>query len=177
MKKLSLAIGLFLLAFALNAQVFNSASTLRKKQFSLGLEPALFMNGDNNLYLFVHGGAGLTSKVDFGLKLGIGDELYFGGDVEFRLARIVSLSVGAHSFGEFGLDGTLLLSGPISSGVYLFGGLDMDVLLEQDNDQLQLWIPVGVEVSLKRTMSFIFEAEISVTDYYNVLGGGLNFYF
>ncbi len=177
MKKSITALAFLLLAVTLNAQVFNSASTLRKKQFSLGLEPALLMNGDNNLYLFMHGGVGLTSKVDFGIKLGIGDEMFIGGDVEFRLARIISLSVGAHSFGEFGIDGTLLLSGPVSSGVYLFGGLDLDILLERDTDQLELWIPIGVEVALRRNMSFIFEAEISATDSYNVLGGGLNFYF
>ena len=177
MKKICISIVLFFLVIAVNAQVFNSASTLRKKHFSLGLEPALLMNGDNDLYLFLHGGAGLKSGIDFALKLGIGDETYFGGDVEFKLARIVSVSVGAHSFYEFGIDGTMLLSGRVGSGVTLFGGFDLDILPERDDNVLEAWIPIGVEIGLKSNMSFIFEAGISITDAYNVLGGGLNFYF
>jgi hypothetical protein len=46
------------------------------------------------------------------------------------------------------------------------------------DSQVLLWVPVGLEIGLKSNMSFIFEAEIGLTDpAYHLIGGGLIFYF
>ena len=167
---------LFVLIFVLGlstifvqAQVFNTSSTLKRGQFSVGIEPGLYINGSSDFNLFLHGGVGITHNTDFGLKLGVlGNETYIGGDVEFALAKIFSLSVGAHSWGDFGLDGTGLLTFPLTSGVKIY----------TNEVQVPLWIPVGLQIGMNKNMAFIFESEINVTDVgSHFLGGGLSFFF
>ncbi len=179
MKKLTILI--FALAVStvlVHAQVFNTSSTLKRGQFSVGVEPGLYVNGATDFYLFLHGGVGITKNTDFGLKLGVlGNTTYIGGDVEFKLAKIFSLSVGAHSWGDFGLDGTALLTFPLTSGVKIYTGLDTDIIFANDV-QMPLWIPVGLQIMMNKNMAFIFESEINVTDVgSHFLGGGLSFFF
>jgi len=101
-----------------------------------------------------------------------------GADLEFALAKNISLAVGAHDFGVFGLDGTLNFTIPIRSGIRLYSGLDLDVNFPTSDTDFLLWLPVGLEIGMGSNMSFIFEAEIALTDpAYNVIGGGVNFYF
>jgi hypothetical protein len=99
--------------------------------------------------------------------------------VEFALGRRFSLSVGAHGQGNFGLDGTALFTFPIKSGVRLYTGLDTDILFYDNDDvQIPLWVPLGLEIGMSNNMKFIFESEICLTDVgSHFLGGGLNFYF
>ncbi len=160
-------------------QVFNTGQTLKAKTFSVGFEPAVLINGSNEFMLFLHGGYGLRSGIDFGLNVGVlGPETYIGADVEFAIAKRISLAVGAHDFGVFGLDGTLNFTIPIKSGVRLFSGLDLDVNFPEPETQFLLWLPVGLDIGIKKNMSFILEAEIGLTDpAYHLIGGGLNFYF
>lgn len=160
-------------------QVFNTGQTLKAKTFSVGFEPAVLINGSNEFMLFIHGGYGLRSGIDFGLNVGVlGPETYIGADVEFAIAKRISLAVGAHDFGVFGLDGTLNFTIPIKSGVRLFSGLDLDVNFPEPETQFLLWLPVGLDIGIKKNMSFILEAEIGLTDpAYHLIGGGLNFYF
>jgi hypothetical protein len=180
MKKLLATLTLTMLVGISSAQVFNTGQTLKAKTFSVGFEPAVLINGSNEFMLFLHGGYGLKSGIDFGLNVGVlGPENYFGADVEFAIAKRISISAGAHDFGAFGLDGTLNFTIPIKSGIRLFSGLDLDVDFPENNDtQFLLWLPVGLDIGIKKNMSFIFEAEIGLTDpAYNLIGGGLNFYF
>ena len=117
-------------------QVFNTGQTLKAKTFSVGFEPAVLINGSNEFMLFLHGGYGLRSGIDFGLNVGVlGPETYIGADVEFAIAKRISLAVGAHDFGVFGLDGTLNFTIPIKSGVRLFSGLDLDVNFPEPETQ------------------------------------------
>jgi hypothetical protein len=162
-----------------SAQVFNTGQTLKPKAFSIGIEPAVFINGGADFILFLHGGAGLTKGVDFGLTIGVlGPDEYFGADVEFAIAKNMSIAAGAHHFGNFGIDGTFNLTFPIRQDVRLFTGADLDVNFPKDNVSFLLWLPIGVEIGLKSNMSFIFEAEIGLTSpSYHLIGGGLNFYF
>lgn len=180
MKKLFLVLGIcILISGHATAQVFNTSSTLKKGTFSAGFEPGVYINGDTDFNLFLYGGAGLGRNMDFGLKLGVlGNEVYFGGDVEFSLSRNFSLSAGAHSYGNFGLDFTGLLTLPLGNSVNLYTGLDADIVFAEPDVVLPLWIPVGLEIPLRSNMLFLFEAEISVTDPgRHWLGGGLNFLF
>lgn len=179
MKKLIIIPLLVILTHVSFGQVFNTGQTLKAKTFSVGFEPAILINGSNEFMLFLHGGYGLRSGIDFGLNVGVlGPETYIGADVEFAIAKRISLAVGAHDFGVFGLDGTLNFTIPIKSSVRLFSGLDLDVNFAEPETQFLLWLPVGLDIGIKKNMSFIFEAEIGLTDpAYHLIGGGLNFYF
>jgi len=179
MKKLFIIPLLVILTQFSFGQVFNTGQTLKAKTFSVGFEPAVLINGSNEFMLFLHGGFGLRSGIDFGLNVGVlGPETYIGADVEFTIAKRISLAVGAHDFGVFGLDGTLNFTIPIKSGVRLFSGLDLDVNFPEPETQFLLWLPVGLDIGIKKNMSFILEAEIGLTDpAYHLIGGGLNIYF
>lgn len=179
MKKITILLLAVLISASISAQVFNTGQTLKPKKFSLGIEPTVLINGNANFILFMHGGYGLTKGIDFGLTVGVlGNSNYFGADVEFAVGRQMSVAFGAHDFGVFGLDGTFIATIPIRKDVRLFTGADLDINFPANNTQFLLWLPIGVEVGLRSKMSFIFEAEIGLTDpAYHLIGGGLNFYF
>jgi hypothetical protein len=179
MKKIILFITALLFTTSSFSQVFNTGQTLKPKSFSAGFEPALLLNGSTEFILFVHGGYGLKKGIDFGVSIGVlGPNNYIGADVEFGLARWTSFAFGAHHFGSFGLDGTLNVTFPIRKDVRVFSGADLDINFNDDKTRFLLWLPVGVEVGLRKNMSFIFEASIGLTDpAYHLIGGGLNFYF
>ncbi|NJM15823.1 MAG: hypothetical protein HC896_11085 [Bacteroidales bacterium] len=179
MKRSVLLFSFFLLAFATQAQVFNTASTLKKGSFSLGLEPVVYVSGASEGFnMFVHGGIGIQSGIDLGIKAGVlGSTNYFGADLEWKLAKNVSLTTGAHSFADFGLDAALNISFPLTKGAQLYTGIDADINFGNEI-YVPLWVPVGVELSLKKSMAFILEAEIGISDVaYHIFGGGLAFYF
>jgi hypothetical protein len=179
MKKVLTVFLAMVVSLSATSQVFNTGQTLKPKQFSLGIEPAVLINGNGNFILFLHGGAGITDGIDFGVTLGVlGSSNYFGADVEFAVGRLLSVAVGAHNFGVFGIDGTLNATFPIRKDVRIFTGADIDINFPANKTQLLLWLPIGVEVGLRNNVSFIFEAEIGLTDpAYSLIGGGLNFYF
>lgn len=154
----------------------------------MGLEPTMHVDGGaNGLIFFVHAGYGFKSGIDGNIRFGAGNPSYVGADIEFALARRVSLSVGAHKFGDFGLDGTLNAVIPIRRDVRLFTGLDSDIIFtDKINDEgeeeldikVPFWLPIGLEVGLSKSMNLIFEAEIGLNSpAYHVIGGGVNFYF
>ncbi len=177
MKRVFTFLLFFVFLGGINAQVFNSSSTLKRGKFSAGFEPGIYVNGDTDFNLFLHGGAGITSGVDLGLKLGVlGHTNYVGADVEFQFGKQFSLSTGAHSYGDFGLDITALYTFDLSK-INIYTGLDLDIVFD-DDVEFPLWLPIGVEVGLKSNMAFIFETSINLTDYgAHWIGGGLNFYF
>ncbi len=188
-KILFLSTALLFLSAMTYGQVFNTGQTLKPKKFSLGVEPSVLINGDSEFMLFLHGGYGLKKGIDFSLKAGFLSDYdeYIGGDLEFALGRYFSVMGGAHHFGNFGLDGAILGTYPIRSDVRISSGFDMDINFadkyddqgEEDGKKAQFigWIPISLEIGLRKNMSFIFEAEINVTDVgYHFIGGGLNFY-
>lgn len=178
MKKTTIFLFAIILSTSVFSQVFKTGQTLKPKTFSVGIEPAILFNGGNQFMLFLHGGYGIVSGVDFGVTIGaLGNNNYFGADIEFAIGRRTSVSFGAHDFGSFGLDATLLTTIPLRSDVRIFAGGDLDVRFPKNNTQFLLWAPIGVEVGLKSNMSFIFEASIGLTDpAYHLIGAGVNFY-
>ena len=161
-----------------NAQIFNTSGTLKPGKFSAGFEPGVYVNGGTSPNLFLYAGAGIVNGLDFGLKLGLFEnDVYFGGDIEFALGKMFSISAGSHSWGDFALDATGLITFQLGKAVDLYTGLDMDVIFANDA-LIPLWIPIGIEVPLKSYMLFLFESEINVTDVgSHYIGGGLNFLF
>jgi hypothetical protein len=181
MKKLLISISLFCLPLLAFSQVFNTATILKPGRFSLGIEPTVVKN---DLGLFLHGGVGLASGVDLGMKYGfLKYNDYFGADLEWRLMAgrpSISLTTGGHVMGDFGLDLGLNLSFPITGAASLYTGFDSDIdfYKEPVGTQFLPWIPIGVQLYLKPKMAFILEAEIPLNNSaYTIFGGGLNFFF
>jgi len=190
MKKLILILLLFV--FTSNAQVFNTAQTLKTGKFNIGLNPAVL---DEEFGFFLHSGYGISPGFDLGMRVGLGfPETYFGADLEWVLRGLspyISVSAGGHSFGDVGLDGTLNFTFPINRQVQLYSGFDMDmnfVEVKKFNQQTQqiedetetmipMWLFIGTEIGFKRNMTILLEVEISMNDdAYNIFGGGINFY-
>lgn len=177
MKKIVLLVSTLFLFVSLQAQVFNTGTTLKKGTFSLGFEPAIYGNTEGFI-MFFHGGYGLKPGIDLGISAGFLNGEYFGADLEWGLGRYFSLTTGAHMYGDFGLDGTLNITFPIRSDSRIFTGVDMDINFPNDDISVPIWIPIGVELGLRRNMAFILEGEIAVSDpAYHVIGGGIVLYF
>ncbi len=178
MRKITTAVICFLFTASTFGQVFNTAEILKKGKISLGLNPAYY---NDNLGLFIHGNIGILSGVDFSLKYGFLDGAdYFGGDLEWKIMSkkpSLSLTTGAHYVNDIGLDCSFNISTSITKGVNIYTGADSDLELANDID-LVLWIPVGVDLRIKSKLSFIFEAEIPVTNSaFAIIDGGIVFYF
>lgn len=182
MNKLLVVLVLFVVNVALSAQVFGTAQTLSKGKLNFGILPTIIdNNGHSDLILFFQGGYGLVSGTDFGLKLGVlGDETYFGGDVEFALRKNISLAGGFHLYGDFGADFTGLYTFPLTNSARLSSGFDMDIVFANSKTVVPFWLPINLEIDLKKNLTFIFEAEIDTKlfdESYNTISGGVQFYF
>lgn len=177
MKRLFFAGLILFIGITLKSQVFNTGQTLQKGVFLAGINPV--MQG-NDLGLYLHGGYGLSSGLDFGVRLGLGLGNYIGADIEYALISdkvAVSLAVGGHMAGDVGLDGTLNLTVPVTKSLRVYSGLDGDVNFG-NNMALPIWVPVGMEVGIKKAVSVILEGDIAVTgDAGSIFGGGITFYF
>jgi opacity protein-like surface antigen len=169
------------------AQVlFNTAQSLQKGNWSIGINPVYADYGDGDFALFFHGGYGLGNSSDIGLKLGFGwNEAYVGLDYEKTLLSgkpSVSLFGGAHYWHDFGLDLGSTVTFPIGN-VNISTGLDLDIVFGKDvNDDLELraplWLPISLEVYLQKHLSLVFEGNIKLThSAFTTVGGGINIYF
>ena len=53
----------------------------------------------------------------------------------------------------------------------------MDLVFSEDTG-IPLWLPIGLEVGIRKNMTLILEVEAALDDdAYNIFGGGINFYF
>lgn len=115
MRKLNILAFLLLFGFNVNAQVFNTAQTLKTNHVNIGLNPITI---DDALRFFFHGGYGINPGFDFGLQVGLGLQYtYIGADFEWILREIspyISISAGLHSYDDFGLDGTMNFTFPLN---------------------------------------------------------------
>ena len=161
-----------------SGQIFSTGQTLKPSAFSFGIEPAAIIDGNSDFILFLHGGVGIKKGIDFAARAGVlGPDIYFGGDIEFALPKKMSLAFGAHQFSHFGLDGTWNISFPIRNDLRITSGIDTDLNFTKPDLQFLLWLPISLEIGIKKNMNFIFEVEIGLTDpAYHFIGGGLNFY-
>ena len=178
MKKFSVIVLLIAFVSITQAQVFNTGQTLKQGTLSLGVNPVIMDNGPSDgLNIFFHGGYGIKKSVDFGFKFGVGNTNYIGADLEWALGKNFSLTTGGHMFGDFGLDVTLLGTIPIRKDADLYFGVDADIVFANEL-AIPIWIPIGIELGLSKSMSLILEGEIAIVDdAYHIFGGGLNFYF
>lgn len=191
MKKLSiLSLCFILFAFYSNAQIFNTGQTLKKGVLALGAQPAVHVNGGvNGAILYAHAGYGLTSGIDVSVKAGLGrlNTYYVGADIEFAIARHMSVAFGGHKSGNYGVDGTFLFDIPIKSKAVIYSGVDSDVdfttRINSNGDDVNdfdvmVWVPIGIEIKISKSVHFLAESSIGVTpDSYHIIGGGINLYF
>jgi hypothetical protein len=187
MRKFVLCIVLFLgVVSTSQAQVlFNTAQTLNKGNWSIGINPAYDGEAEDFAFFF-HGGYGIGNNSDIGLKLGFGwGDPYFGLDYEKTLLGgkpSVSVHLGAHYWNDFGLDVGSTVTFPIGN-LRISTGLDLDVDFSHsatDDFEMHfpLWIPINLEIYLQKHLSLVFEGNVGLTDYANTtIGGGLNIYF
>lgn len=165
------------------AQVLNTGSILKTGSFSLTVAPVLYVDRGNDLGLFLSGGYGVARGVDIALKLNLenGGRNYFGGDVEFAILRgmpSISLAIGAHAYRQVGLDGTFNITFPVNRTVALYSGLDLDAEFHDHGQDFPLWVPVGLEVMLRRSLSLIMEIDIAATEpATNIFALGLGIFF
>lgn len=170
----------------INAQdgAFTDARTLGNQQFSLGAETAIYTDLDNEIMLILRGGYGLQPDLSFYGKVGVFlNEVYIGGHLKHQIVHEpqnpVSFSVigGAYSFGDIGLK----LGGIVSKNtgaLSLYTGLLYEPLFE-DPIRNAVMIPLGVDIPLSESASFVFEADLAVTSDgqpYQALHTGFNFY-
>ncbi|MFN8257884.1 MAG: hypothetical protein U0W24_19460 [Bacteroidales bacterium] len=188
MRKLGLILVLMVLMVGSSkAQVlFSGAETLKTGAWSIGLNPVYGDRGDGDFAMFFHGGYGIGKNSDLGLKLGFGwSQAYVGLDYERTLLAgkpSVSLFGGAHYWNDFGLDLGSKVTFPIGN-VRITSGLDLDINFGEDaNNDLEiyapLWLPISMEIFLKKQVSLVFEGNIKLTSTsFTTVGGGVNIYF
>lgn len=152
------------------SQVFNTAAVLDKGSASLGINPIMFAeSGNNEFAVFFRAGYGLVNRVDVSLNVGINyfDETYIGADVEWLVfgnsSTGFSLAGGMHTADEVGIDATANLTFGLAKSVFLYTGLDMDVILADDAD-LPIWFFIGLDAALQRNLSLILETGVGISD-------------
>lgn len=153
-----------------HSQVFNTAAVLEKGSASIGVNPIMFAeSGNNEFAVFFRAGYGLVNRVDLSLNVGVNyfDETYIGADIEWVVfgnsSTGFSLAGGVHTAKDVGLDATANLTFGLSSSVFLFTGLDMDVNLKDDAD-MPIWFFVGIEAALQRNFSLLLETGVGISD-------------
>lgn len=163
---------------SMQAQLFNAAKSLGKGQIFVGLEPAVLTRSGTDAYMFFHGGVGVTSTVDFSLHAGFGKNTYLGGNLEWLLAKNLTLTTGVHNFDVFGLNSALTYAVPLNHSNYFWFGGDLHIDFANPDVVFPLWVPIGVEVAFQDRLSFLLESEIAVSNpARNVISGGLVIYF
>ena len=178
-RKILISTTLLLVSVYLNAQVFNTAETLKPLKFSVGIAPIYY---NENFGLFFSGGVGIKPGIDFSLKYAVLEaEDYFGADLEWKLLNQksvdISLTTGCHNYYDFGLDVSGNVSFRIKNDISAYTGLDMDLNFGSDL-YIPFWIPVGVEIDLNKNVGFLFEAEIPLSESaYPIIDGGFSFFF
>jgi len=188
MKKLILTCAVLLgMLVSTKAQVlFSGAETLKGGAWNIGLNPVYGDRNDGDFAMFFHGGYGLGKNSDLGLKLGFGwNDAYVGLDYErtFLAGKpAISAFGGLHYRGDFGLDLGSKVTFPIGN-VRITTGLDLDINFGEDtNNDLEiyapLWLPISLEIFLKKQLSVVFEGNIKLTNSaFTTVGGGINIYF
>jgi hypothetical protein len=151
------------------AQVLNTASVLRSGLFSVSFAPVWHVEHDNRLGLDIGAGVGIGHGADLAFKMMLenGGNNYFGGNVEFVLLQdvpVISLALGAHAYNDVGLDGTFNITFPIRQAVALYSGIDMDAEFHDGGQDFPLWVPVGLQVMLRRSLAIIMEIDIGAIE-------------
>ncbi len=167
------------------APVFNTATVLSPSSMSfqgngtMTFDPVEFGGFGGINY-------GLLNRMDLNATLGytpIGQEAYFGGDVEVGLSpgsrsgANFSFAGGLHYCDAFGLDATLLASWRMSSA-NAYGALDMDINFYDDpvGTQVPMNLVLGAQMGLRSNIAVLAELGVNLSDSQNYLSFGVLIY-
>jgi len=164
---------------------FSDAQTMRQGTASLGVQPAIYTDLDNELMLYLRGAYGVNPGLSMHAKVGLlRDETYFGGHFKYQLSGepsdpiSFSLIGGVYAFGDLGLKIGGVLSKKIGD-ISLYSGLLFEPLFSEPNELTPLLIPVGFDIPLGTNTNFVLEADMAANDdadFYQALHFGFNFY-
>gem|GEM_PF-2769262 len=165
-----------------SAQVLNSARSLPARTFALSGAPVVFYdNGVNSLGLFVMGRYGTGNGLDVEFRSGFfEDATYVGGLIELGLrptAPFVSLMAGLHVMDDLGFDGGLNITYPLSETLDLYGGIDFDLIFDDDPD-LPTWVNLGLDLMFIEQIHFLAEFNLGANAISpNIWGASFVFHF
>jgi len=165
-----------------HAQVMKTAVTLPRGDLSIGGAPTVFIDGAvNEIALFVYGQYGLGNSTNLRVRAGFYETTnYIGGNFEWVFSRAspaVSFSLGGHYQQDPGADATLNFSGALSRYLHLYGGIDADLIVDDDPD-LPLWAFLGTSYQLLDRVDIMVEFNYGFVEVApHVVAGGFVFYF
>ncbi len=175
-----------LLVFALpmegNAQLLKKASTIPSGNFALSAAPAVYMDGGtNDIGLFLYGLYGLGNSTNLRVRAGFFEaDNYIGGNFEWTLRQrgpSFTFSLGGHYVKDPGVDVTFNLSVPLNKSLDLYGGLDADLIVDDDPD-LPLWTFIGLSYSVVEHVDVLLEFNAGIVEIApHILSSGFVFYF
>lgn len=188
MKNILLSLlALTFLSNGLTAQVFNTGLTLRGGEISIGINPAYYNTASGNLGLYLHGGYGISKKLDIAFKYGLFDGAnYIGGDLEYNVLKKgnihFSVSSGLHGWKgiSIGADFTGNITFQVNK-MEFYSGLDLDVdFIKTSADRVpntKIWLPIGFNTNIMDKLELILEADIAINNNAtSIFGGGLVVY-
>ena len=174
-------ISILLVCFSLtaSAQFFQPAENIHRGQFLLSIDP-VFANHDNGLNLAFR--TGITSRIDIGGRYGFHDGYnFFGADLHWLLLPgkpAISLITGVHNTHNTGLDLGLNVAFPINGSIRIYSGLLADMEFASGNNYTAVWLPIGVQIHLKRHIALSLEGDLPIKSGTNgMFTAGLKFYF
>ena len=175
-----------LLGFALPmegyGQVLKKASTIPRANFAISAAPAVYMDGGtNDIGLFLYGLYGIGSNTNLRVRAGFFEaDNYIGGNFEWTMRRsgpAFTFSLGGHYVNDPAVDVTFNLSGALGNNVDLYGGIDTDLILDDDPD-LPIWAFIGVSYSVLDHVDVLLEFNAGIVEIApHILSSGFVFYF
>jgi hypothetical protein len=181
----TLAVFLLILGFVLPevgfAQVLKKAETVSRGDFVISGSPTVFIDDNNDIALFLYGLYGLGGSTNLRVRAGFFEaENYFGGNFEWTLRRrgpSFTFSLGGHYQNDPGLDATFNFSGQLNNNFDIYGGLDTDLILD-DNPDLPLWLFLGFSYDLLDYVDILAEFNYGFVEIApHILATGFVFYF
>lgn len=168
--------------------IFSDAQTLSNNTFSLGIQPVIYSQLNNDEFMLILRGAyGLQPGLSLHGKVGVlREQTYVGGHLEYLLAGepsdplSFSLLGGVYAFDDVGLKFGGVLSKQIGT-FSLYSGLSFEPLFTEPDELTPLLLPIGIDIPLAgEQVNFVFEADIALNndaELYEALHFGANFYF
>lgn len=178
---LFLAIGL-VFPLSAHAQVMKTASTIPARAFAFSAAPTVYMDGGTNeIALFLFGQYGLSNTTNLRARVGFFEtENYVGGNFEWTMRSrtpMVTFSAGGHYVTDPAADVTLNLSAPLDRHLHIYGGLDADLIFDDDPD-LPLWVFLGLSYDVLNRVDVLIEFNYGFVEIApHGLASGFVFYF
>ena len=164
------------------AQVLKKAETLPRGNFAISGSPTVFMDGNtNDIALFLYGMYGLGANTNLRVRAGFFEaDNYIGGNLEWTIRRRTpsfTFSLGGHYQTDPGLDATFNFSTPLNKNFDIYGGLDTDLILDDDPD-LPIWVLLGFSYNLLNHVDILAEFNYGIVEIApHILATGFVFYF